>query len=70
VQGREQLGANIRRERKAASLSQMALADRCGVHFTEISRLELADRDPRLTTILKVARGLDVTPSQLLEGVR
>jgi transcriptional regulator with XRE-family HTH domain len=70
VQGREQLGANIRRARHAAGLSQMALADRCGVHFTEISRLELADRDPRLTTILKVARGLDVTPSELLEDVR
>jgi transcriptional regulator with XRE-family HTH domain len=66
----EQLGANIRRERRAAALSQMALADRSGLHFTEISRLELAERDPRLTTILKVARGLGVTPSRLLDGVR
>ena len=70
MQGRQQLGANVRRARHDAGLSQMALADRCGLHFTEISRLELADRDPRLTTILKVARGLDVTPSELLDGVR
>jgi transcriptional regulator with XRE-family HTH domain len=70
VQGRQQLGANVRRARRDAGLSQMALADRCGLHFTEISRLELAERDPRLTTILKVARGLDMTPSELLDGVR
>lgn len=66
----EQLGANIRRVRLAANLSQMALADRCGLHFTEISRLELAERDPRLTTVVKVARGLEVTASDLLDGVR
>lgn len=66
----QQLGANIRRERRAASLSQMALADRCGLHFTEISRLELAERDPRLSTVVKVARGLGIPPSRLLDGVR
>jgi transcriptional regulator with XRE-family HTH domain len=70
VEAGEQLGANIRRERRAASLSQMALADRCGLHFTEISRLELAERDPRLSTVVKVARGLGIPPSRLLEGVR
>jgi transcriptional regulator with XRE-family HTH domain len=70
VEAGERLGANIRRERRAASLSQMALADRCGLHFTEISRLELAERDPRLSTIVKVARGLGVSPSRLLDGVR
>jgi transcriptional regulator with XRE-family HTH domain len=66
----EQLGANIRRERRAAALSQMALAERSGLHFTEVSRLELAERDPRLSTILKVARGLGVPLSRLLDGIR
>jgi transcriptional regulator with XRE-family HTH domain len=70
VEAGQQLGANIRRERRAASLSQMALADRCGLHFTEISRLELAERDPRLSTVVKVARGLGIPPSRLLDGVR
>ena len=66
----EQLGANIRRERRAAALSQMALAERSGLHFTEVSRLELAERDPRLSTILKVARGLGIPLSRLLDGIR
>jgi len=39
------------------------------MHFTEISRLERAQRDPRLATIVKLARPLNVTSSELLVGV-
>jgi transcriptional regulator with XRE-family HTH domain len=37
--------------------------------MTEVSRLEKAKRDPRLTTIVKLAGGLGVTPSSLLDGI-
>jgi transcriptional regulator with XRE-family HTH domain len=70
VSPQEQLGANIRRMRKAAGLSQMQLSDRCKLHLTEISRLERCGRDARLSTIVKVARGLDVTPAELLADIR
>jgi transcriptional regulator with XRE-family HTH domain len=39
------------------------------MHRTEISLLERAGRDPRLGTIIKLARALEVTPASLLDGV-
>lgn len=38
------------------------------MHFSEISRLERSQRDPRLSTIVKLARGLKITSSELLVG--
>jgi transcriptional regulator with XRE-family HTH domain len=64
------VAANLRRLRITAGISQEALADRCGLHRTEISLLERAGREPRLTTIVKLARALDVEPVELLAGVR
>jgi transcriptional regulator with XRE-family HTH domain len=69
VQAKEQLGTNIRRIRRAAGWSQMELSDRCGLHFSEISRLERGRRDARLSTIVKLAHGLGVSPAELLTGV-
>lgn len=66
----EQFAANLRRQRKAAGLSQEQLADRTGLHPTEISRLERATREPRLGTIARVARGLGVGAERLVKGIR
>lgn len=41
-------------------MSQDELAERCGVHRTAISLLELGLREPRLAQILKLAGSLDV----------
>lgn len=65
----DQFGANVRRLRRAAGWSQMELGRRSSLDFTAISRLERATREPRLLTILKLARGLDVPPSELLDGL-
>ena len=64
------LAANIRRHRLKAGLTQEALQQATGVHMTEISRLERGVRDPRLTTIVRVARGLGVSAAELVKGVR
>ena len=69
MQAKEQLGANIRRIRRDAGLSQMQLSHLCNLHFSEISRLERGGRDARLSTIVKVARGLGVPAAELLAGV-
>ena len=69
MQAQDQLGANIRRIRRDAGLSQMELSDRCGLHFSEISRLERGRRDAQLSTIVKLARGLGVSPAELLAGI-
>ena len=61
--------ANLRRERLRAGLSQEALATASGLHRTELSLLERGDRDPRLSTIGRVARALGVPPSALVDGL-
>jgi transcriptional regulator with XRE-family HTH domain len=66
---RQQFAANLRRQRDEAGLSQEALADICDLHRTEISLLERRKRSPRLETIVILARGLEVPPSELLEGI-
>ena len=59
--------ANLRRQRQRAGLSQEALGFRCGLHRTEIGLLERGTRDPRLSTVLRLARGLGVPPAALLD---
>jgi transcriptional regulator with XRE-family HTH domain len=61
---------NLRRYRRRTGLSQEQLGFRCGLHRTEISLLENSDRDPRLATIVRLARGLEIPAAALLEGIR
>ncbi|MBD0330402.1 MAG: helix-turn-helix transcriptional regulator [Thermoleophilia bacterium] len=61
--------ANLRRYRERAGLSQEGLAAACGLHRTEISLLERGGREPRLSTIVRLARALAVAPGALVEGV-
>jgi transcriptional regulator with XRE-family HTH domain len=64
------LGANVRRLRLEDDLTQEELAAACDLHPTEIGRIERGERDLRLSTVVRVARGLDVTPAALFEGLR
>ena len=66
----EQFAANLRRHRAAAKLSQEQLAEKAGLHPTEVSRLERAVREPRLGTIARLARGLGIGAEQLVAGIR
>ncbi len=65
-----QFADNVRRARRRHGLSQQELAFACQLHRTEISLLERGDRDPRLSTVVRIARALDCTASALLEDVR
>ncbi len=60
---------NMRKSRKRRGLSQEALAVACRLHRTEISLLERGERDPRLSTIVRLARALECTPSSLVEEI-
>jgi transcriptional regulator with XRE-family HTH domain len=66
----ERFGSNLRRHRKAAKLTQEQLAAKTSLHPTEISRLERGVREPRLGTIVRLARGLGVGTEQLVAGIR
>jgi transcriptional regulator with XRE-family HTH domain len=61
--------SNLRTVRQRKKLSQEELAVRSGLHRTEISLLERAGRDPRLATILRLARALEVPISRLTRAV-
>jgi predicted transcriptional regulator len=49
------LGANLKWERERRALSMTRLAKMAGTHASEISRLEKGSRDPRLSTIVRLA---------------
>lgn len=62
-------GERLRELRVERGVSQDELAGVTDVHSTAIGRLERGAREPRLTTILRVARGLGVEPGELLDGL-
>ena len=62
------LGANLRDARKKLGLTQEEVAERSGVHPTEVSRIEAGKRDPRVSTLKRLAVAVETTPGQLLNG--
>jgi len=61
------LGANLRAARKKLGLTQEQVADRSGVHATEVSRIEAGKRDPQVSTVERLARAVELRPGELLE---
>ena len=61
------LGHAIRNQREQLGLSQEKLAERCGFDRTYISMLERGKRNPSLLNLLKLAKGLQTSVSQLTE---
>jgi transcriptional regulator with XRE-family HTH domain len=59
----------MRELRAREGISQDGLADSSGIHSTSIGRIERGGREPRLTTILKLADGLGVEPGELTNGL-
>lgn len=69
MEPKEQLGANLRRLREAAGLTQMELANRAHMDMSEISKLEHGKRDPQLSTVVRLAEALGLTAVDLIRGV-
>ena len=61
-------GHRLRQLRVERALSLRALAQRSGVAFDTINKLELGYRPARLTTIRKLAEALGVEPKELMKG--
>lgn len=70
MDARKRFASTLREKRKAMGISQEELGDICDLHRTEISLLERAGRDPRLSTIVKISRALEIEPSELIRGIR
>ena len=69
MEPRQQFAHNLKQQRLRRGLSQEALGHACGLHRTEISLLERAAREPRLSTIVRLANALEVKPASLLDGI-
>jgi transcriptional regulator with XRE-family HTH domain len=59
-------GRAVRRARRDRDMSQETLARTSGLAAKHVSEIERANRDVRLTTLLQIAEGLDLLPSELL----
>jgi transcriptional regulator with XRE-family HTH domain len=60
------LGRNLRHARDRLGLTQEQVAERSGVHATEVSRIEAGKRDPRISTMERLAKAVGIPPSDLL----
>jgi transcriptional regulator with XRE-family HTH domain len=67
---KKKFGERVRSLRKAQGLSQEELAERTELHRTYIGGIERGERNVALLNIVQIARALEITPSQLLEGLR
>jgi transcriptional regulator with XRE-family HTH domain len=67
----QRFGANVRRARiaKEPPYSQERLSYTTRLHRTEIGRIEQGMVEPRLTTLMILAEGLDVTVEELLRDL-
>jgi transcriptional regulator with XRE-family HTH domain len=64
---RRLVGANVRRLRIAAGLSQAALSERMGVDRAYLSGLEKGERNPTVVTLWHVAKALEVKVRALFD---
>jgi transcriptional regulator with XRE-family HTH domain len=64
---RQRLARNLRRLRRDRALSQEACADLADIHRTYLSDIERGARNPTITVVDRIARGLKVSIGELLD---
>ncbi|PFD19717.1 transcriptional regulator [Bacillus cereus] len=62
----QKLGEKIRGMREQKGYSQEILGFKAGLHRNYISSLELAQKNPTYTTLIKLARALEVRVQELI----
>ena len=60
------IGENLRQARTRRLLTQDELAEKAGVSQSTIANIERNNAEPQFRTIRKLAKALDVDPTQLL----
>jgi transcriptional regulator with XRE-family HTH domain len=63
-------GQTVRRRREALSMTLEQLAERSGLSPNYVGSVENGRRDPSLSTVLALAKGLKSTPGELLGSVK
>jgi transcriptional regulator with XRE-family HTH domain len=59
-------GNRLCKLRQAAGLTQEALADVAGLHWTYVGQIERGERNLTYKNVLKLARGLGIDPTELM----
>lgn len=59
-------GRTVRKARRDLDLSQEALASLAGLSPKHVGEIERANKDPRFTTVAKLARALEMRAGELL----
>jgi transcriptional regulator with XRE-family HTH domain len=62
-------GRTLRKARRDLELSQEALAGAAGLSAKHVGEIERANKDPRLTTVLRLADALELRSAELFERV-
>ena len=62
-------GERVRNRRIELGLSQEAAAVRCGIHWTQLGKVERGQRSLRLETLVRIADGLDIDAGLLVSGL-
>lgn len=65
----DRFGANLKRCRRHAGLSQEETAIRASLHRTEVGNLERGLRVARIDTLVKLMGALEVSADELLKGI-
>lgn len=67
---RQRFSDNVKASRIRRGMSQVELSRASGVSASALSRIESNEREPRLSTIVRLARTLDLDLEELMRGVR
>ena len=61
------IGDRLKNLRTRRALTQRELAERAGISTNALNRLELDKAEPHMSTLRKLARALDIDPTELVE---
>ncbi len=62
-------GENLKYERKVTGLTQQQLADKMGIKQQQLSRWECDEIEPAVSSIVAIAKALDVSYDDLFDGI-
>jgi transcriptional regulator with XRE-family HTH domain len=64
IEARRLLGQRIRDLRTGKNLSMQVLANLAEIELSQIARIETAKINPKVSTLIKIARALEISPSE------
>ena len=60
------IGDNLKQKRIRRALTQEDLAQRAGLTTASVARIERNETEPRMSTLRKLAKALDIDPAELV----